>query len=433
MLLKSTKDITLSSSLKEGLTRGACSLGGLYLPQEILPLPKEFFDSIEFWSFTDIASYIFKHFFNTAIADEVLEDIVKNAFNFPVPIEPLTSKISSLELFHGPTYAFKDFGARAMSGLLDAVRSPADPPVTILAATSGDTGGAVASSFFAKEGFRVVVLYPHGRVSKIQEKQFTTLGKNIFCLEVNGAFDDCQRLVNQAFRDEELNKKIPLSSANSINIGRLLPQCSYYFWAYAKANFARGEKLNVAVPSGNFGNLTAGLIAKKLGLPLGKLIAGTNLNDTIPRYLKNGVFSPKSSLATISNAMDVGNPNNFPRLELLSDNSLANLKKDVTAYSFTDRETEEAIRELYLNHNYITCPHSAIGYLALNRYLRENNGVGCFLSTAHPAKFPETVTKAIGKNFSAPNDLAERLDYPPLQVKEINADFHFLKDFLLEL
>ena len=341
-----------------------------------------------------------------------------DAFDFPCPLVQLDGDTYSLELFHGPTLAFKDFGARFMARLFEKLRGTSTEPVTVLAATSGDTGTAVAHGFFNRPGFRVVILYPSGQVSEVQEKQLTTLGGNVTALEVAGTFDDCQSLVKTAFLDRTLaGRGVTLTSANSINIARLLPQTIYYF-AAAAALLPSSRPLIVAVPSGNFGNLTAGLLAKRMGLPITRFVAATNRNNIVPQYLASGIYSPRSSLPTISNAMDVGNPSNFVRMQWLYENSLDLLRIDVSGRSYTDEQTINAIRSVRQSPGYLLDPHGAVGYLGLRDELPTvPEAVGVFLETAHPAKFIDVVEKAIGSAVELPDSLAQTLKKTKQAVK----------------
>jgi threonine synthase len=353
-----------------------------------------------------------------------LDKIIEHTIQFDAPLVRIDEDIYALELFHGPTLAFKDFGARFLSGLLGYYAKQQSKEITILVATSGDTGSAVANSFLRVPGTQVVVLYPSGKVSEIQEKQFTTLGENIIALEVEGTFDDCQRLVKQAFLDKELKQKLFLTSANSINIARLMPQSFYYFYAYAQLG-TKGNPLVISVPSGNFGNLTAGLIAKKLGLPIKQFLAATNANKVVPEFLKTGEFKPRPSMQTISNAMDVGNPSNFPRMLELYNNDFDLLSQDITGYSFNDESTRNAMRNVYDKTGYCMDPHGAIGYQGLLEFKKSNSAfTGIFLETAHPAKFREVVEETIQHTV----DLPERLkDFMEGEKKTIQISSSFLE------
>ena len=404
---------------------------GLFMPEFIPRMPNSFFERIEELSFQELSFELAHALIGDSIPKDILSEIVKKAINFPAPVVEIDNNIGVLELFHGPSLAFKDFGARFMAGILGYLNQGEERKLVILVATSGDTGGAVASGFLKTEGVEVVVLYPAGRVSMLQEKQLTTLGYNITALEVKGSFDACQDLVKNAFSDVELNEEIRLSSANSINIARLLPQIFYYFEAYKQIK-AKGYPIVFSVPSGNFGNLTAGLIAKRMGLPVKKFIAGTNINDIIPEYLKTGIYTPKASIATISNAMDVGNPSNFLRMIDLYYGIPANLNDDMVGFSFNDEETCRGMKEVYEKYGYIIDPHGAIGYLALKEYLKKDDSVyGIILETAHPAKFKKEVEKVNDIRVEIP----ERLRVLSKRTKKsvaISTDYaefnHFLRD-----
>jgi threonine synthase len=403
MRFYSTQNRTQFTSLKEAVLQGLAPDNGLYMPEEIPVLPEDFFAGIHEMSLQQIAFEVAARFAGAEIPPGELKKILDHTLRFDAPLVHLEKNISALELFHGPTMAFKDFGARFMSQLLRFFSSQVKREIVILVATSGDTGSAVANGFLGVPGIRVVVLYPSGKVSDIQEKQFTTLGKNITALEIKGTFDDCQRLVKTAFLDPELRDAYFLTSANSINIARLIPQSFYYFYAYAKR---RDQKRPVifSVPSGNFGNLTAGLMAKRMGLPVLRFIAATNVNDVVPEYLKTGTMVPRPSRHTLSNAMDVGNPSNFSRLMDLYDNDFSAIGKDIAGYAFTDEETTAAMQEVSAQFQYTLDPHGAIGYLGLKRYFLdhadETNGI--FLETAHPAKFRDVVEQAIHQEIALP-------------------------------
>ncbi len=400
----STNNKKSTVSLKEAVLKGLAPDNGLYMPESIPVLPKAFFDSLPEKTFQQIASEVAHALLHDDVPASELKQMVEHTITFDAPLIEVEKNVFALELFHGPTLAFKDFGARFMSQLLSWFAKEEKREIVILVATSGDTGSAVANGFLGVPGVKVLVLYPSGKVSDIQEKQFTTLGQNITALEVDGSFDDCQRLVKEAFLDEELNKKFFLTSANSINIARLIPQSFYYFYAWSQLK----DRSNVvfSVPSGNFGNLTAGLIAKRMGLPIRQFIASTNRNDIVPEYLQSGIFNPKPSQATISNAMDVGNPSNFARMMDLYYNDLNQIKADVTGYRFSDEETKQAMREVYKTSNYILDPHGAIGYLGLKKYLAEHTeATGVFLETAHPAKFLGVVEDTLKTQVQIPDKL----------------------------
>lgn len=379
------------------------------MPESIPKLPESFFETIDRLSFQEIAFEVANALIGSELSISDLKRIVDHTVQFDVPVVKVEYDVYSLELFHGPTLAFKDFGARFLSGLLGHFAKEQSKQVNILVATSGDTGSAVANGFLGVEGTRVIVLYPSGKVSDIQEKQFTTLGKNITTLEVDGTFDDCQRLVKQAFSDRELNEKYFLTSANSINIARLIPQSFYYFFAYAQLK-RLGKEIVFCVPSGNFGNVTAGLLAKRMGLPVKKFVVATNINKVGPDYFETGIFKPVASRSTISNAMDVGNPSNFPRMLDLYQNDFELLSRDVAGAYFTDEQTQTAMREVYKRSGYVLDPHGAIGYLGLKKYLNQNsNLIGVFLETAHPAKFKEVVDDTLSFSTEIPARLNEFL------------------------
>jgi threonine synthase len=344
----------------------------------------------------------------------------------------IKDNIHALELFHVPTIAFKDFGARFMSQLLGYFAKQQDREIVILVATSGDTGSAVANGFLGVDGTKVIVLYPSGKVSEIQEKQFTTLGRNVTALEVEGTFDDCQAMVKKAFLDDELRSKYFLTSANSINIARLIPQSFYYFYAYSKVA-RKNKRVIFAVPSGNFGNLTGGLLAKRMGLPLDIFIAATNANDIVPEYLKSTVFSPRPSRQTISNAMDVSNPSNFVRMLDLFNNDFSTLAEIIKGYSFTDEETRAAMRHVYATTQYVMDPHGAIGYLGLKKFLQtdEQGSIGIFLETAHPAKFKEVVDETLGSEVEIPATLKKFMINEKKTVP-MKAGFEHLKEYLIK-
>lgn len=418
-------------SFKEALFRGLADDGGLFMPTEIPKLSKDFFNNISSLSFQEISCTVARVFLGDEIPPQTLKQIIDDAINFDAPLVEIDENIKVLELFHGPTLAFKDFGARFMARTISYFREQSDHEVTILVATSGDTGSAVANGFFNIEGIKVVLLYPSQKVSHIQEQQLTTLGGNISALEIEGTFDDCQRMVKEAFADKEITSKITLSSANSINIARLLPQSFYYFSAYSQLK-DRSKSLIFSVPSGNFGNLTAGLIAYEMGLPLERFIAATNINDVFPVFLKTGIFNAKASVQTISNAMDVGNPSNLARIIFLYGNP-QRIAEKIFSCSFSDAETKNGIKDLYSKTAYIIDPHGAVGYLALREYidqthLKSYNGI--VLETAHPAKFPEVVEETLYVKIEMPENLKACLEKEKITTK-ISNDFRELKDFLL--
>jgi threonine synthase len=406
MRLYSTNNKEKFVNLKEAVLKGLPEDNGLFMPEYLLPLPNGFVDNLSTYSFPEIAFIIAKQLIQDSIPDEELESIINNAINFPAPVISLDKQVHILELFHGPSLAFKDFGARFMAQIMSYFNRGENKELVILVATSGDTGGAVASGFYDTPGIKVVILYPSGKVSALQEKQLTTLGKNISALEVDGTFDDCQALVKKAFLDAELNQDIRLSSANSINIARLIPQSFYYFEAFKQVDTSK--KVVFTVPSGNFGNITAGLMAKRMGLPIDHFIAATNINDIVPEYLESGNYNPRPSVATISNAMDVGNPSNFARMFDLYGSTWNNLKEAISGYRYTDDETKFGIKEVYHKYNYVIDPHGAVGYLAYKAYAQQNPGtLGVILETAHPSKFIDVVEPVIEKKIDIPTRLAE--------------------------
>ena len=419
--------------LEEAIFRGLPPDNGLYMPTEIPVLPLSFWETIEQKSLVDIAFEIAFALLKEDIEADTLRKIIEKAIDFEAPVIPLDDFQGVLELFHGPSMAFKDFGARFMAGLMSYFLAKNDQQIEILVATSGDTGGAVAQGFFRTPHVRVTILYPKGKVSDIQEMQLTTLGENIRALEVDGTFDDCQALVKQAFLDQSLRNKLQLASANSINIARLIPQAFYFAAAYAQAK-KNGLPVVFSVPSGNFGNLSAGVLAYKMGMPVLQFLAATNANKVIPDYLKTGDYQPISpSVATISNAMDVGNPSNFPRLKALFGSNFDDLRSKVTGFSYTDAETKEGIRAVYQKYAYLMCPHTAIGYLALEDYRKtqETPFYGIVLSTAHYAKFLPEMEPVLGTKLPIPERL-ENLLVKQKVATPMPVDFAAFKQYLLE-
>jgi len=424
----STSHKTNETSFKEAVTRGLAPDGGLYYPTEIPVLPHDFFKNLKNLKLHEIGNILIEQYVGDNVQKEVLKSMMKEALNFEIPLVPVEEDIYSLELFHGPTLAFKDVGARVTARLMANFAS--DKKLTILVATSGDTGSAVANGFLGIEGIDVVVLYPKGMVSEIQEKQFTTLGQNITALEVKGTFDDCQALVKQAFSDSDIRQKVNISSANSISIARFLPQMVYYFYAFAQLKPTR-KQIVFSVPSGNYGNLTAGLFAKHMGLPIDWFIAASNVNDVVPEFLKTSKYAPRPSVNTISNAMDVGNPSNFSRILELYGNDWERITRDLLGYSFSDNETKKTMLDLYKSTGYILDPHGAVAYAGLKQYMVKHDAVGVFLETAHPAKFKDTVEDALSIKLEIPESLKATLKKKKLAVKMENkfADF---KEFLLD-
>lgn len=394
------------ASFKEAVIRGIAPDKGLYFPEKITPLPKSFFDTIEQKSDLEIAKTAIYQFVSDEIDDEALTSILKKVLDFPFPVHSITDDCGTLELFHGPTMAFKDVGARFMAHCLGYFSAKETAKqVTVLVATSGDTGGAVANGFLGVERVNVVILYPSGKVSEIQEKQLTTLGQNITALEVDGTFDDCQRMVKTAFLDTDITEIKQLTSANSINVARWLPQMFYFLFAY-KALKVKNKSLVFSIPSGNFGNICAGMVAQKLGMPVAQFIAATNCNDTVPQFMKTGSYEPKPSTATISNAMDVGDPSNFIRIQELYGNDINLLRKYLTAFSFSDYETKAAMKLLFNKYGYIADPHGAVGYLGWKEYQKKHpNTYGVFLETAHPIKFLPTVEETLEKKITIPKNI----------------------------
>lgn len=433
MKFYSTNSRSVVTSLKDAVLQGLASDNGLYMPEAVPVLPADFFRNIHEKDFREIAIEVASKFTQEDIPTDKLKTIIDHTLQFDAPLIEVERNISALELFHGPTMAFKDFGARFMSQLLGFFSLQIKREIVILVATSGDTGSAVANGFLDVPGIRVVVLYPSGKVSDVQEKQFTTIGKNITALEIEGTFDDCQRLVKEAFLDQELRGRYFLTSANSINIARLIPQSFYYFYAFARRS-RRDKPVVFSVPSGNFGNLTAGLFAKRMGLPVLKFIAATNVNDVVPEYLATGTLRPRPSRHTLSNAMDVGNPSNFARMMDLYRDDLEAIRTDIIGYSFTDVETKNAMLKVSKESRYTLDPHGAVGYLGLKKYFAENPGDmnGIFLETAHPAKFREVVEEAIQKTIALPPTL-ERFMEGKKQSVITSPDFVKFRKTLLQL
>lgn len=414
-------------SFQEAIIQGLAPDKGLYFPENIPILPQSFFDEIESLSNEEIAFQVIQPFIGDEIPETELKQIIAETLCFDFACVKVESNVYSLELYHGPTMAFKDVGARFMSRCLGYFNRNDDKKVTVLVATSGDTGGAVASGFLGVKGVDVVILYPSGKVSDIQERQLTTLGQSIKALEVNGVFDDCQDMVKRAFLDETLAHK-NLTSANSINIARWLPQMFYFFFAYKQLK-KHNKSLVVSCPSGNFGNICAGILAKKLGLPIEHFVASTNANDTVPQFLMNGIYTAKPSVPTISNAMDVGNPSNFIRIQEMYNNDLNEFKKDFSSFTYTDDETRFAMKNIYINSGYIAEPHGAVGYLGLKHELQNHpNSIGVFLETAHPIKFLDVVEPILNIELPIPTQIESVLNKEKVS-KKINT-YEDLKTFL---
>ncbi len=428
----STNKNAPDATLEEAVVKGLAADRGLYMPAEIKKLPVSFFEEIDKLSFQEIAYRVADAFFGSDIPAETLKQIVYDTLSFDVPAVKVKDDIYSLELFHGPTLAFKDVGARFMARLLGYfIRKEGKKQVNVLVATSGDTGSAVANGFLGVEGIHVYVLYPKGKVSEIQEKQFTTLGNNITAIEVNGTFDDCQALVKSAFMDKELNEHMQLTSANSINVARFLPQAFYYFYAYAQMKkLGKADNLVICVPSGNFGNITAGLFGKYMGLPVKRFIAANNRNDIFYQYLKTGIYSPKPSVATIANAMDVGDPSNFARIYDLYGGSHEAITKDISGETYTDEQIRETVQAVYNETGYLLDPHGACGYRALAEQLQPGE-TGVFLETAHPAKFLQTVESIIGVEVQIPEKLQAFMKGQKESVP-MEKDFASFKSYLMK-
>ena len=428
----STNNQSPKVDFKQATINGQAPDKGLYFPEQIPVLPKELIENISSYSNEEIAYQVITPYVGNTIPENELRKIVSETINFDIPLVKVTEAIFSLELYHGPTLAFKDIGARFMSRCLGYFVKDLNQKVTVLVATSGDTGGAVANGFFDVHGVDVVILYPSGKVSSVQEKQLTTLGKNIHALEVDGTFDDCQQMVKQIFTDVELGKKLFLTSANSINVARWLPQQFYYFFAYKQWAQKRYPPV-IAVPSGNFGNICAGILAHVSGLPVQHFIAACNANDIIPRFMQTEKYEPKKAVATISNAMDVGNPSNFVRILEIFQHKFPDLKKSVSSCSITDAETKETLQEVYQKEGYLLDPHGAVGYRALQQYLQKNpSQKGIVLETAHPVKFYDVVEPVIGEAVPVPPSVQQQLLLQKKSTK-IVASTDVLKQFLLTL
>lgn len=418
------------ATLQEAVVKGLAADKGLFMPEVIKTLPSSFFDKMKDMSFQEIAYTVADAFFGEDVDAASLKKIVYDTLSFDVPLVRVNDNIYSLELYHGPTLAFKDVGARFMSRLLGYFIAKENKEVNVLVATSGDTGSAVANGFLGVEGIRVFVLYPKGKVSPIQECQFTTLGKNITALEIDGVFDDCQALVKSAFMDEDLNKHMKLTSANSINVARFLPQAFYYFCAVAQLHkMGIKENIVICVPSGNFGNITAGLFGKRMGLPASRFIAANNKNDIFYQYLQTGVYNPKPSVQTIANAMDVGDPSNFARILDLYGKSHKEISAEISGCTYTDEQIKETLNDCYQKHKYLLDPHGAVGYRALCENLKAGE-TGVFLETAHPAKFKETVEGIIGEPVGIPQKLQEFMKGKKQSI-ELPKDFAAFKAYLM--
>lgn len=427
----SLTDKNNTASFSEAVIRGLAPDRGLYFPENISRLDEVFLEDLTNKSMVEIGVEVMRPFVGGTIPDDRLRKIVTDTLCFDFPVNKVNDNTATLELFHGPTMAFKDVGARFMARCIGYFNEQSPKKVTVLVATSGDTGGAVASGFLGIEGAEVIILYPKGKVSHIQELQLTTNGKNIKAVEVDGVFDDCQEIVKSAFIDKDLKRKLNLTSANSINVARWLPQSLYFFFAYQQfKRLGLDKKLVFSVPSGNFGNICAGIVAKRLGLPINHFIASTNINDTVPRYLQTQNYQPNSSKQTISNAMDVGNPSNFIRIQSLYKNNFDSLKQDFSSYAYDDAETKLALAELHQKHNYVADPHGAVGYLGLKDFLKKNpDYYGIFLETAHPIKFRDTVEDTLGLTLDIPTQIQNILDKTP--EKTSLRGYKAFKEYLL--
>ena len=431
MRLYSTNQKSPEVSFKEAVFKGLPNDNGLFMPFELPTMPTEFIEKLENYSFPELSFEITRALIGDEIDSKSLREICDDAISFDAPVVSVHDNIYSLELFHGPTLAFKDFGARFMSRIMSYFLKEESKRINILVATSGDTGSAVAQGFFQVPGIEVTILYPKGKVSKIQEQQLTTNGFNIKALEIDGTFDDCQRMVKTAFLDKELNERLNLSSANSINISRLIPQSFYYWNAYRQLSESKKE-IVFCTPSGNFGNLCGGLIAKKMGLPVRCFVAATNINKIVPDYLLTSKFEPKPSIATLSNAMDVGNPSNFPRVLALHNNDYEETKSSITGTYYSDKQTLETMSDVHKRAGYMLCPHSAVGYMGIRDYLKteEKDVNGIFLSTAHPSKFMDTTKKATGVDVEIPDRLQDIVNREKEAI-EMSNDFEELKAYLM--
>lgn len=430
----STNGNAPKATLQEAVVKGLAPDKGLYMPERIPTIPKAFFNNIGEMSLQDISYVVANTLFGEDIESETLKEIVNDTLNFDIPLKHVDENRYSLELFHGPTLAFKDVGARFMARLLSYFnKKNGTKDVNVLVATSGDTGSAVANGFLGVPGVKVFVLYPKGKVSKIQEAQFTTLGQNITALEISGTFDDCQALVKNAFMDVDLNEKMRLTSANSINVARFLPQMFYYFYAYAQLakNNLPLDNVVISVPSGNFGNITAGLIGKQMGLPIKRFIAANNRNDVFYKYLLTGEYNPRPSIATIANAMDVGAPSNFARILDIFNNSHDIISSEISGCTYSDEQIAQTLKETYHNTKYLLDPHGAVGYRSLLEGLKENE-IGVFLETAHPAKFKDTVEAIIGDNIDIPSKLAAFMKGTKSTVK-LPSSFSTFKKYLMSV
>jgi len=430
MKFYSLNNQNIKVSFKDAVIAGIAPDKGLYFPEHITPLSVDFFEQIEQLSDHEIAFQAIHQFVSEDIPDEALKQIIANTLDFDFPVVDIEENVGTLELFHGPTMAFKDVGARFMANCLGYFSQGEKQDVTVLVATSGDTGGAVANGFLGVDGVKVVILYPSGKVSEIQEKQLTTLGQNIEAMEVDGVFDDCQRMVKTAFLDTEITDHKKLTSANSINVARWLPQLFYFLFAYKQAK-SKGKEIVFSVPSGNFGNICAGMVAQKLGMPVKHFVASTNVNDVVPKFMESGVYEPMPSVATISNAMDVGDPSNFVRIRHLYQDDMETLQKSLSSHSFTDENTKAIMKEVYSKTGYVMDPHGAVGYLGLKEYQKSNpDTFGIFLETAHPVKFLDVVEDTLDISPRIPPQIMKVMDKEKKSYKI--SSYEELKQFLLD-
>lgn len=432
MNLYSTNNKALSVSFREAVFNSLPADRGLYMPREIPRLSAHFISNLHQYSLQEIALEISRELIGDDIPATDLKTLIDDAINFDAPVKPLSRDTAVLELFHGPSLAFKDFGARFMSRVMAYFAGEDTRVLDVLVATSGDTGGAVALGFLGVPGTRVTILYPKGKVSPVQELQLTTNGQNIHAIEIDGTFDDCQALVKEAFADKDLNARLRLTSANSINIARLIPQTFYYVYAYAQLKAQGINEVVFSVPSGNFGNIGAGLLAYRMGLPVNRFIAATNVNDTVARFLDSGDYMPRPSVQTLANAMDVGNPSNWVRIMDLFDNDIDKVREQIVAYTYNDEETRSAIETIFEQFGYIACPHTAIAWLAAEAYRKQHPGTFAtvFLSTAHPCKFPEVFSPEIAQRITIPSQV-KALEGARKDVVEMPVDFDEFKQYLM--
>jgi len=427
MIFFSTKDKKHQASFTQAMINGLAPNEALYFPGDIPTFSTDFFKNIKNMSLQEVAKFVISPYIKDEFTELQIDNIISEVFNFDIPLVNIENNIFTLELFHGPTLAFKDIGARFLAKSMQYV---SNKTIRVLVATSGDTGSAVANGFLGIKNTEVIVLYPKGKVSELQQKQFTTLGKNIKPIAIDGTFDDCQRLVKSAFTDDSLKNKMNLTSANSINVARWIPQSIYYYWAYAQVK-SNDKDIVITVPSGNLGNITAGLLAKKTGLPIKKFIASSNDNNIIPEFLKTGIYAPKPSVPTIANAMDVGDPNNFPRLIELYNNNFNNIKTDIIGYAYSDNEIRQNIQDCYSSTGYLLDPHGATGYAATKKFCNQNQ-IGIFLETAHPGKFQEEVEKTINQEVKLPKRLEDFVKREAV-FEELPSDYNTFKEYLLNI